>query len=418
MSLSSNFPTSKPSLNLDFVNVGALDPRITFTRASTATYFNGNGVLTTSAINAARFDYNPTTFAPLGLLIEEQRTNSIRNNTMQGAVAGTPGTAPTNWSVTGTADGVAIQIVGTGTENGITYIDIRYSGTATATSFKIVRFEAVNNIAAASGQTWTAATYMRIAAGSTANFTGFEHQVVGYTAGGAVSEQTNTPPVLTSTMTRFITSRTLNNATTAFVTSWFAFTFNNGAVVDLTLRIGLPQLELGAFATSVIPTSTVAVTRSVDVASINTLSPWYNQAEGTIFAASNAFAANNTRIVSASDNTNSNRIYINRGSGSGGNINAHVTSAGVAQVSSLILASSLAGGVTTRAAFAYKLDDFAGSVNGLAVVTDTSGTIPTVSQFTIGNGEAIGTNTLNGHIQRIDYFPYRLTDAELQAITS
>jgi hypothetical protein len=41
MAIQSNFPAIKPSLNLDFANTEALDPRITFTRASTATYYDG-----------------------------------------------------------------------------------------------------------------------------------------------------------------------------------------------------------------------------------------------------------------------------------------------------------------------------------------------------------------------------------------
>jgi hypothetical protein len=36
-----SLPDIKPSLNLDFANVKKLDPRITFTRGSTATYYNG-----------------------------------------------------------------------------------------------------------------------------------------------------------------------------------------------------------------------------------------------------------------------------------------------------------------------------------------------------------------------------------------
>lgn len=39
MSIASNFPAISPALSLDFAAVKALDPRITFTRASTATYY-------------------------------------------------------------------------------------------------------------------------------------------------------------------------------------------------------------------------------------------------------------------------------------------------------------------------------------------------------------------------------------------
>jgi hypothetical protein len=77
MSLSSNFPTSKPSLNLDFANVGALDPRITFSRTSSATYTNSLGLIATAAAGVARFDYDPTTLAAKGLLVEEQRQNLV-----------------------------------------------------------------------------------------------------------------------------------------------------------------------------------------------------------------------------------------------------------------------------------------------------------------------------------------------------
>jgi hypothetical protein len=41
MGFSTNFPAIKPSLLLDFANTKALDPRITFTRATTATYYDG-----------------------------------------------------------------------------------------------------------------------------------------------------------------------------------------------------------------------------------------------------------------------------------------------------------------------------------------------------------------------------------------
>jgi hypothetical protein len=46
MSITANYPNNRPSLLLDFANTKALDPRITFSRPTTATYYNA----TTSAI--------------------------------------------------------------------------------------------------------------------------------------------------------------------------------------------------------------------------------------------------------------------------------------------------------------------------------------------------------------------------------
>lgn len=48
MTISQNYPSIKPSLNLDFANTKTLDPRITFTRASTAKYYDFKGVMQTA----------------------------------------------------------------------------------------------------------------------------------------------------------------------------------------------------------------------------------------------------------------------------------------------------------------------------------------------------------------------------------
>lgn len=66
----------QPTLDIDLRN-GTLPMGSTFTRASTGTYFNSAGVLTTAATDQPRFDYNPTTLEPRGLLIEGQRTNYL-----------------------------------------------------------------------------------------------------------------------------------------------------------------------------------------------------------------------------------------------------------------------------------------------------------------------------------------------------
>ena len=77
MTIKALYPTVRPSLNLDFAKTKALDPRVTFTRASTGTFVGSNGLIQTAASGAARFDHNPETGESLGLLVEEARTNLV-----------------------------------------------------------------------------------------------------------------------------------------------------------------------------------------------------------------------------------------------------------------------------------------------------------------------------------------------------
>ena len=72
-----DYPTIEPSLRLDFANARALDPRITFTRASVGTYVGRDGLIKTAGNDEARFDHDPETLESLGLLIEESSTNEF-----------------------------------------------------------------------------------------------------------------------------------------------------------------------------------------------------------------------------------------------------------------------------------------------------------------------------------------------------
>ena len=75
MTIKNLYPTSRPTLDLNFAQTKRLDPRVTFSRGSTGTYFDANGVLQSAATNTARFDHNPATGESLGLLVEESRAN-------------------------------------------------------------------------------------------------------------------------------------------------------------------------------------------------------------------------------------------------------------------------------------------------------------------------------------------------------
>ena len=90
LELSDDYPTIEPSLRLDFANARALDPRITFTRASSATYVGKDGLIKYAKENEPRFDHDPTTGESLGLLIEEERTNYQSGSTTDFSIMSIP----------------------------------------------------------------------------------------------------------------------------------------------------------------------------------------------------------------------------------------------------------------------------------------------------------------------------------------
>jgi hypothetical protein len=382
----------------------------------------GEYIPTTSTINSApRFDHNPATGESLGLLVEEARTNSIRNNTMVGAVAGTPGTLPTNWPFqSGGGAGLAVTIVGTGTEAGITYLDWKISGTATSNTTATIAFDRGN---ALTGQTWTTSSYVKLAAGVLTGVTRTYLSLIEETSGTAfVAGEFITigPPTSASLITqRGSGTRALSGgATVALIRTNLSVDVSNGSTVDFTLRIGLPQLEQGAFATSVIPTSTTAVTRSADVASISgsNFSSWYRQDEGSFYAENqlppgNPPASTFPGVFSANNGTATNQMMMYWNSTTVGRWFVRESGTITADVS----ASAVTAGSSTRMAVRYASNDAAISANGGAIGSDTSVVLPTVDRLTIG-AQAV-TAPLNGTIRRLVYWGQRLPNSVLQSIT-
>jgi hypothetical protein len=187
------------------------------------------------------------------------------------------------------------------------------------------------------------------------------------------------------------------------------------------------QLEAGYAPTSFIYTNSSAVTRSADVASSTAytravdkgvmykLNDFYNEDEGTLYAEHNVdrdITSGAWGVVQFNDTTTDNYIGIRyRSSGTTGEI---VTDDSGTSIS----AQSKIGAdldYFPKSVIAYKQNDFAGMTSGGTLATDTSGQVPNITQLVIGTGE--GINTINGHIKKIAYYPERLSNAELQALT-
>jgi hypothetical protein len=115
-----------------------------------------------------------------------------------------------------------------------------------------------------------------------------------------------------------------------------------------------------------------------------------------------------------SDGTSNERILIeNRGSGTGTKFRVIDGGAVQAEINTTL---TIVANQSVRTASAYQLNNFATVVNGGAVGTATSGTLPTVNKLDIGRRDA--SVYLNGYIQRISYYPVRLSNAQLQALTA
>lgn len=375
----------RPSLLLDFANSDVLDPRITYTRNDTAkSYFDRNGVMRIAKANEWPREFDAATGRCLGRSVWESRTNVAlwsRDLTNAAWVKSNTTAALTQIGVDGVANSASLL-------------------TATAANGT-----ALQTVTLASSARFQTAYVRRVTGTGTINMT---------TDGGS----TWTAVTLTSTWTRVsIPTQTLANPQLGFriVTSGDA------------IAVDYVQNENGTFATPAIPTTTLAVTRAADLPSITgvNFTDFYNPAEGTIYAEAlslNIKPLGNNRLWGFSDGGLNNVISIFRNNTTPlGSV--QIITAGSAQVLVPLIDNDGSNLIDIneegRYVASWKKDDFASSRNGRTPETDASVTIPAVNQFWIGtlNNDGI-LFSWNGTITCIAYYPKRITNTELQALTT
>src|SRR5690606_20236274 len=138
----------------------------TVARSSKRGVFDALGNYAEVANNTPSLTYDPVTLAPSGLLIESSKTNYIRNPRCEGASASSGGSVPTYWSSSVYSTGLSMIVVGTGVESGLSYFDVRITGTGLLNQRIILRPDAFRSVAAAYGETWTASAFIRGVAGN------------------------------------------------------------------------------------------------------------------------------------------------------------------------------------------------------------------------------------------------------------
>jgi hypothetical protein len=202
----------------------------------------------------------------------------------------------------------------------------------------------------------------------------------------------------TDTSANYIVLISLNNAT------------NTAISIGSYIYLWGAQAELGAYATSYIPTLGASVTRVADAASKTGISSLIGQTEGTLFAefTTSGLPATDQYFFNLSDGTTTNIIYLG--------FYSTIFVARVIDAGSLgcNINVGLAENTTYKIAFAYKANDCKLYINGVDSGTDTSVIIPAVSQFGMNEINLTAAYKVNQAL----LFKTRLTNSQLAELTA
>ena len=167
------------------------------------------------------------------------------------------------------------------------------------------------------------------------------------------------------------------------------------------------QLELGAYATSYIPTLGASVTRGADACVKTGISSLIGQTEGTLFA----------DFVAQPTPTSQSHLWLAGTSGNeigvyGNSQFVFYSSGGVS-----IAGPSLVAGTRYKIAFAYKANDYVAYINGAQTGVDTSATVPATSALYI-NSYSDFTEIQKKEVNQTLLFKTRLSNSELASLTT
>jgi hypothetical protein len=351
-------------------------------------------VLLTAPINSPRFDFNPTTGESLGLLIEQNSTNTLLNSSTFGGwvTDGAVTLLAQNIFIDGTQ---TLNILGQGTGNNRLY-QFDNSGTLGSKTFSF---------------------YAKQYTGSTVTFS----VIGGTTATGTVTFNLNTGTA--SGGTNYTTNMTLvgNGLYRCSVTISVSVASGNSTYFIIAaptnqIFIGGFQYEALAFPTSYIPTTSAQVTRAADVAQMTgtNFSSWYNQNQGTLYSEVSVYntSAAAMCVATLSDGTTNNRMEL-RPVSAAGSVNSRLfvvtSNSAQADIQTTVV------NVFQKISAIIQSSNFILSVAGASGTAVTTGQIPSVNQLTIGNSPA--TLPLNGRIKKLAYYSQVVTQTQNQSLT-
>ena len=358
-----------------------------YTATTTAPITNYNPVPLTAGGGQPRFDHNPTTSESLGLLIEEQRTNLFTYS---------QNFTDVSWVKTGTTVESAVAPDGT--------LSAAKLSATTSTSDKNI-YKAFTTTA----QNYTMSLYAKAGGINSLAFYYSSNNAGPYpqfnlsngtaTSGGVMQSVGNGWYKCSHTFTAV----SVTNLLAIYINSTSSMTGNGFDGI----YIWGAQVEVGSFATSYIPTASAAATRALDYVEMTgtNFSSWFQQQQGSLYIESN-FPRSSTRTPAQFASSTSNRygFYFS-------NADFNYFDGSVNSVSSIASTSSKIAGSLVNYDIAVAFD------NNSAIAVTGEKSLSNVNTFVIGSAFGVG-ETICGTIKKIAYYPARLTNAQLQALTS
>jgi hypothetical protein len=383
-----------------------------YTPTTTQPITNYIPVLQTAAANVARFDHNPVTGESLGLLIEEQRTNLFLNSEV---ASGGIGVSFESNSVIAPDGALTMDRVVETTAAGEHYPNDHTFAPVVSTTYTWSCYaKALPNGA-------ERRLLLRIAGGNlaTAFFSLADGSISG-AGGSGVYVSSGSQHVGNGvyrcwiTWTATSTTSTVCRAQTATSANNISYTGDGYSGFLIWGR----QLEVGAFPTSYIPTAAAQATRQADAASMTgaNFSSWYRPGEGAFLVEYVGGTLSGTRAILESRPaaaTTPSILMSFSVSGAARNRAVLTPTSGPTFFGGI---NSAVVGTTYKQAVAWNATEAANTLNGGAASTGVASGIWNTENLYIGSN--VSTGHLCGHIRKLAYYPSRLSNTALQAITS
>ena len=370
--------------------------------------------LLSAGTNIPRFDWDPISKTPLGLLIERNTTNLLTYS---------QGFDNVSWSKTTTTVNANANIAPDGTQTAAQCIVTGVGGNNghLGSAFAVSGFG-----------TWTYSVYAKLSAGATGICLQPNGSIDSVTCGGACAfnlvtqsitanttyggKQTNISTSITpvgNNWFRCSMTFTLSGTTPPSIYGVWIFPFNNYSTdgIGSTTFLWGAQVEANFSPTSYIPTTSATATRADEAVSMPTTG-WFNSGQGSFYVESKSpttsYTGGNAACVLNLTGTGT-RMTLFLGAGSKA-LWEMVSTVNVSVLSDYTITPN----VYSKIAATYQPNNFVISSSGVQN-TSTVGFLPAVNTLYLGT--VFATGQLNGYIKKLTYYPQALTSTQLQTLT-